>query len=556
MLSKKKWLPVVALLLIAFMLFGCTSTKTPEQGTPSDNQPGENTSGEPAPGAAPTTFYGVSGGGSQPVKSAKDSLVFRINAEIATLDPHKTSGTGNERFVQYQFYESLFRIENFEGSPVSEVNNALCESYQYVDDANMVLEIKVRKGVKFHCGEDLTADDVVFSLERAKASGYCDVVTNFIDHVEKVDDYTLRIYLTQAYGAILRVLGTGQLSIVCQKHCEERGDDFGRNPCGTGPYVFDEWVAGDHVSFHAFKDYWRGEAAITNGKFVVITDNNASLIAMENGEVDITQTLSGSDLPLIEENPDLSLKLSDTLCAGGRCILFNTEDPSGVFSDVRMRQAVAYAIDRQSIIDLAYDGIGEPALITMIETMPEYPTDWEGIPHDVEKAKQLVIEAGYPDGVTVKIPTIDSAIYSKATIALQDQLAEIGITLDIELIERAAWNQKILTEKDYGITYWAIVLDYDDADAALYKFSSKNSSNYWNLKNAELDELLDKGRAMETGAERSAIYRRALEIIDNEEVAVVHVQNPPRNVAHSAKLMGVVASPEQKYYFYNWYWAD
>ncbi len=125
MLSKRKWLPVLALLLIVCMLFGCTG-KTPEQGTPSGgNQQGGSTSGEPAPDAVPTTFHGVSGGGSEAVKSAKDSLVFRINAEIATLDPHKTSGTGNERFVQYQFYESLFRIENFEGSPVSEVNNAL-----------------------------------------------------------------------------------------------------------------------------------------------------------------------------------------------------------------------------------------------------------------------------------------------------------------------------------------------------------------------------------------------------------------------------------------------
>lgn len=548
MLSKRKWLSVLALLLIVLMLFGCAGQKVPEQGKPSDDQQ--------ASGSVPTTFCGMSGGGSQPVRSAKDSLVFRINAEIATLDPHKTSGTGNERFVQYQFYESLFRVENFEGSPVSEVNNALCESYEYVDDANTVLQIHIRKGIKFHCGEELSADQVVYSLERAKACGYSSVITNFIDHVEKTDDYTLNIHLTQPYGAILRVLGTGQLSIVCQKHCEEEGDEFGRKPCGTGPYVLDEWIAGDHISFHAFKDYWRGEAAITNGKFVVITDNNASLIAMENGEVDITQTLSGSDLPLIEANPDLALKFSDTLCAGGRCILFNTEDPSGVFSDVRMRKAVAYAIDRQAIIDLAYDGIGEPALLTMIETMPEYPTDWEGIPYDPAKAKQLVIDAGYPDGVTVKIPTIDSAIYSKATIALQDQLAEVGITLEIELIERAAWNQKILTEKDYGITYWAIVLDYDDADAALYKFSSKNSSNYWNLKNEELDELLDKGRTLEIGEERSAIYRRALEIIDNEEVAVVHVQNPPRNVAHNAKLMCVVASPEQKYYFYNWYWAD
>lgn len=548
MLSKRKWLSVLALLLIVLMLFGCAGQKVPEQGKPSDDQQ--------ANGSVPTTFCGMSGGGSQPVRSAKDSLVFRINAEIATLDPHKTSGTGNERFVQYQFYESLFRVENFEGSPVSEVNNALCESYEYVDDANTVLQIHIRKGIKFHCGEELSVDQVVYSLERAKACGYSSVITNFIDHVEKTDDYTLNIHLTQPYGAILRVLGTGQLSIVCQKHCEEEGDEFGRKPCGTGPYVLDEWIAGDHISFHAFKDYWRGEAAITNGKFVVITDNNASLIAMENGEVDITQTLSGSDLPLIEANPDLALKFSDTLCAGGRCILFNTEDPSGVFSDVRMRKAVAYAIDRQAIIDLAYDGIGEPALLTMIETMPEYPTDWEGIPYDPAKAKQLVIDAGYPDGVTVKIPTIDSAIYSKATIALQDQLAEVGITLEIELIERAAWNQKILTEKDYGITYWAIVLDYDDADAALYKFSSKNSSNYWNLKNEELDELLDKGRTLEIGEERSAIYRRALEIIDNEEVAVVHVQNPPRNVAHNAKLMCVVASPEQKYYFYNWYWAD
>lgn len=545
---KQKWRIVISLVLCTIMLVGC-STQSSQQST-SDTEAAEVAQG------VSTTYYGTSGGGSEPITSARDSVVFRLNAELSTLDPHKTSGTGNERIVQYQIFESLFRIENFEGSTVSEVNNALCESYKYIDDENKVLQVKIRENVKFHCGEPLTSRQVAYSLNRAKESGYATIITDFIDKVEIVDDYTVNIYLTTAYGPILRILGTGQLSIVCDKCCEEKGDDFGREPCGTGPYVFEEWLTGDYISMTAFEDYWRGPAAIKNGKFVIITDNSTSMIALENGEVDVTNNLGDSDMPAVEANEDLDLSLSETLCAGGRCILLNTEDPDGVFSDVRMRQAVAYAIDRDAIIQLAYDGVGEPAYVTMVNTMPEFPQEWEGIPYDPEKAKELVAEAGYPNGVTVSIPTIDSAVYSKATIAIQEQLAKVGINLEIELMERAAWNERILTQRDYGITYWAIVLDYDDADAALYKFSSKNSSNYWNLKNDELDELLERGRVIESGPERNEIYLRALEIIDNEECVVVHVQNPPRTMPHNTKLQGVVASPEQKYYFYNWYWAE
>ncbi|MBR1919223.1 MAG: hypothetical protein IJ831_06320, partial [Spirochaetales bacterium] len=130
----------------------------------------------------PNGYVAVSGGGSKAVYSSRDSIVYRLNADLATIDPHRTNSTGNERIVEGNIYESLFGIDMFNGK--TEVNYRLAESYKYLDDAQTKMQINLRKGVKFHNGEEMKADDVVWSLNRAMASGFNEVVTGFIDSVE------------------------------------------------------------------------------------------------------------------------------------------------------------------------------------------------------------------------------------------------------------------------------------------------------------------------------------------------------------------------------------
>lgn len=500
----------------------------------------------------PNGYVAVSGGGSKAVYSSRDSIVYRLNADLATIDPHRTNSTGNERIVEGNIYESLFGIDMFNGK--TEVNYRLAESYKYLDDAQTKMQINLRKGVKFHNGEEMKADDVVWSLNRAMASGFNEVVTGFIDSVEKVDDYTVVINLKFAYSAILRVLASTSCSIMSKSFGEANADKLDRQACGTGPYMFLNWVSGDSITAKAFPDYWRGEAAIKNVKFVIISDNSAYLIALENGEVDTSNAIGSADAEYIKNSKHLGYSTSST-GSGGRSILFNCS--KGVFSDVRMRRAVAMAIDRESVWLTAYDGTGYIGYTTMSTSLPEYPENFEPLPFDPEAAAALVKEC-YPNGITIKMPTIDNEQYKRATICFQEELAKIGINIEIELMTRAAWNQKCLTRSDFEITYWAVMNDYEDADAILYKFHSSNlngGGNFMCYSNPKMDELLDAGRTAPAGKERNDIYRQILELMRDEAV-VVSVHCSQREVAFNINLKGVKAVPEQKYYIYDYWWED
>ncbi|MDO4564294.1 MAG: ABC transporter substrate-binding protein [Clostridia bacterium] len=531
---------LVALLIAAIMMISLCACSKDTNDDPSD-------SGD----ATTNGFVGTSGGGSAAVYSAKDSVVFRLNADIATLDPHKTSGTANERIVQIQFYESLFGQDRF--NDTTEINPRLAESWQYLDDEKLQMEITLRKGVKFHNGDEMTADDVVFSLNRAKDSGYSSTLAAFWESVEKIDDYTVVVHLTQAYGAIEKVLATPNCSIVCKKFTEESGDNLERTPCGTGPYVLSEWITGDSVTVTAFADYWRGEAAIKTGKFVIITDNSTYLIALENGEVDISNMMGTADVQTVIDNPDLSYTSSGS-GNSGHCILFNCGEGS-IFADERMRLAVAAAIDRESIYISAFDGNGTISTNIMSMTVDEYPENFEAIPFDLEYAKQLVIDAGYPDGVTISVPTIEAANYNKPAIVIQEQLGKIGIHLELDVMTRAAWNEKVIGNSDFQITNWAVVPDFEDADAILYKLHSNSGVNFYNINDPELDALLDAGRALEPGEERNQIYLEALELIRDKAYAISFLKDL-RNVSYNSKLQGVVAFPEQRYQLFNFWWAE
>lgn len=540
----------ISALLLVLMLAGCTGNAPAAQTGTATQPAGGDTA---TTGTEPNGFVGASGGGSTAVHSYKDTVNFRINADLTTLDPHKTSGTGNERIVQYQCYETLFAIDTFNGA--DELNNRLAESYRYLDEGNLQLEITLRKGVKFHNGEEMTADDVVFSLNRSMSTGYNTVATDIIDKVEKTGDYTVVVTLKYAYSPIIRVLASAATSIVSKSYVEQNEAAMDRVPCGTGPFVVDEWIAGDSITLHAFPDYWRGEAAVKKAKYVIISDESSYLISLQNGEVDTSNSFGSADVDLVKSDSALGYDNIPT-ASGGRCILFNCS--KGLFSDVRMRQAVAYAVDREAIWAAAYDSTGSILDTQMSKSLPEYPEDFQPLPLDLEKAKQLVVEAGYPNGVTVKMPTIDASNYSKATIVIQEQLAKIGINLEIELMARAAWNERIITNSDFEITYWAIVPDFMDADAILYKFHSSNlngKGNFFCYSNPALDELLDEGRMTDTGAARDEIYRKALEIMRDDAV-VVTVHTSQREVAFNAKLQGMKASPEQKYYLYDYWWAE
>lgn len=479
----------------------------------------------------------------------RDDLVFRIKTEPDTMDPHKTSGTGDPQTVQYQVYESLFREEQ-DGTVVP----ALAESYSFNEDGT-VLTVKLRDDVLFHDGSKMTADDVVFSLNRSMSTGYNGVYVDAIESVEKVDEATVNVNLKYAYTPAVSCLSSLSTAIVSQAYVEANGDDIlSREPMGTGAYKFISWTRGAELIFEAFNDYWRGEPNIKKLTFSVIADNNTSVIALETGDVDVDVNLSTSSIPIIESNPDLK----EYTGPKASMMLFSFNNATGIFSDPLLREAVYLCIDRQAIIDSCLSGRGTVTEACMLMMLEEYPEDFKAPGRDTARAKELVAEAGYPDGLTVTAVTIDNNTYKNPTVMLQEQLKEAGINLEIELMDRAAWNDRVITKTNYDITCWAIPVTTLDADFAASKFYGplcNGGGNFSNTNYPEIDELIEKGRVTQPGEERNEIYRQFCEAI-LDHFAVCPIYTSTRELAANAKLQGIATSATSHYFVYDYFWEE
>lgn len=535
---------VITLVLVICMLLSmCACGTKPAKAPSAPAETKENTSSEES--VLETFGSGVEGN----VAEEQKPLRFRLKTEPNTLDPHKTSGTGDPQVIQYQMYESLFREEK-DGTIVP----ALAESYELAEDSTSIT-LNLRKDVFFHNDLPMTADDVVFSLNRAMETGYNSAYVGAIDKVEKINDYTVKLSLKYSYAPIITCLSTLSTAIVCKSYVEENGDDIlTRNPMGTGPYMLKQWVSGDKLVYEAYPKYWRGEAKIKEASIVFISDNTAAAISLETGDIDVMTNLSTADIPTIQDNPELQFVTGPAASQ----VLVSFNNASGKFADPRLREAVYLCIDRQEIVDVAADGYGEVQTAALDSVLPECPKNLPVPEKNVERAKELVAEAGYPDGLTVSMPTIDNGTYSKPATLLKEQLAPCGINIEIELMERAAWDDMVIYNTNYEIAIWALPITALDSDFCASKFYSENcggAGNFSNCNNEEIDKLILQGRLLPLGEERTANYLKFCEAI-RDNFVVCPIYTNMRSNAASVHLGGVYPSATLHMYMYDYYWMD
>ena len=476
----------------------------------------------------------------------KDTVTVVEKADLATLDPTVST---DRRQPCFQIYDTLVRDdENKAGAVVP----ALAKSWEISKDGKEVT-FSIRENVKFHNGDTLTAEDVAFSINKSIKSPFVQMVASSMSSAEVVDNNTVKVKLKYAYGPILGCFTCQEMSILNKKAYEADPKGFGRKPVGTGPYRLKEWIPGDKIVLEAFPDYYRGQAPIKNLIYKIIVDASAALVALENGEVDILVNPDQADRKNIMGNKNLAFYE----CDANAIQLISFNNSKGIFSNKKLREAVSYAVDKDAIILGAKEGVATRVEIPIIPGYAGYPENIKGNPYDPEKAKQLLAEAGYPDGFKVKMKTIDSEIYTKPTQIIQDQLRKIGIDVEIEIEERAKWMADIVTNSNYDITFWAIVAVVNDADFCVYtQFNSKNTGgngNFAECKIPELDVLLEQGRASQNAAERKQIYGEVCNIIKNESV-IVPLLMGKRQLATNKDLKGVKINPAMKYYAYDWSW--
>ncbi len=477
--------------------------------------------------------------------ASRDDVIFSISSDTTSLDPAETKDTVSY-LVIFQMFDTLVREE-----PDGTIAPALAESWEWNDD-NTELTLAIRQGVKFHNGDEMTTEDVAYSMNRAIASEYTSAVTSEFDRMEVVDDTHVKLILVEPYVAALNCLCNANLGIVSKSAAEEAGGNFEENPVGTGAYKYVEWARGERIEMEANEDYWRGAPSIKKLTFKIHTDKSTAAIALEKGEVDILYYPNTSDRTNLmnQENITWEEGPATTLFY----LAFNCRD--GVFANEKLRQAVCYALNREDIVALGVDGLGIPTE-SAIPACTEFYKDFDGYDQDLEKAKALLAEAGYPDGLSITMKTNQSSQYSKPTEVIQSQLAEVGITVNIELMERAAYLEETQTACDYECTFYVITNNITDPDYIMTRrFHTKmeGGGNNFTLARIEgLDELIDAARGEQDTAKRQELYDQINELI-YEHAVIDPLYTGMTSIAYNSSLDGVYCSGSERHYVSEYSW--
>ena len=473
-------------------------------------------------------------GGTQDVADVnKDTLVVAQGADAKTLDPHATNDQPSSR-VAIQIYSQLVEVdENMNLIP------GLASSWKQLDERTT--QFTLREGVKFHNGEELKASDVKYTLDRMVASPTVAHIVGALESVEVVDDYTVNLKTSEPFGPLLYHLSHTAASIMSEKAVAEGGDNYGQNPVGTGPYQFVDWSVGDRVTMKAFDDYYAGKQQIENIVFRNITEGSNRTIALETGEVDISYDIAPIDKTSVVDHKNLDLIEAESLSTTYVGFNFN----KAPFDNKLIRQAIAYAINQNDIIDAVEMGAGIASNSPISPKVFGYNPDAKRYEQNIEKARQLMVEAGYADGFKTSIWTNDNPVRVQIAEVMQAQLRKIGIDMAIEVVEWGAFLDGT-NRGDHEMFMMGWVTVTGDADYGLYAlFSSSTHGGAGNRSfytSPQVDEMLNAARTSTNQEERRALYGELQNVLQ-EELPIVPIYVKYDTAGRQKNVQGFKLNP-------------
>ncbi|HIT43059.1 MAG TPA: ABC transporter substrate-binding protein [Candidatus Caccovicinus merdipullorum] len=480
-------------------------------------------------------------------------LVVPLVADIQTADVHKTT---KDYEIPLNIYDRLVDIEVKEDGS-SEIVPSLAESWEISGDA-LTYTFHLRQGVKFHNGEELTADDVEYSFTRqlsvegavntdflAQIKGASQLLEGTADQLEgfeTVDDYTFTITLSEPYAGFLACLSTPGCSIYNREATEAAGDQFGLDPSvtvGTGPFRLTDWTINDQLVLTRYEDYWKGPSELPGVVIRIVPDTETQRMMFESGELDVV------DLDYLPDAvDDFTTRYPDQIVSGPRVgtTYFTMNQNIEPFQDVRVRKAVQMAIDRQAILDALYGGRGQVENGIYPHGLYGFNSSLPEITYDPEEAKALLAEAGYANGFEMQIAADSSAsdATNQALEIIQAQLGEIGIQAEIQNMDESTW----LATRNSGemgsfMSTWTA--DYNDPDNFIYTFfgTPENTKlRSLNYSDTEVMERVQKARTIVDADERIAEYQALEEKIVTEDAAWVPMYSRTHSFAVSKRVQG------------------
>ncbi|ESX05650.1 ABC transporter substrate-binding protein [Mesorhizobium sp. LSJC268A00] len=452
--------------------------------------------------------------------AARTDLVIGIPLEPPHLDPTAGAAAAIDEVLYANVFEGLTRI-----GPNGEVLPDLAESWAISDDGK-VYTFKLRTGVKFHDGSDFDAGDVKFSLDRARADNSVNAQKALfaaIDTVEVVDPTTVKVTLKNPQGSFLYNMGWGDAVIVAP----ESADTNKEKPIGTGPFKFQSWAKGSSITLVKSDTYWGAPVFLDKAEFRIVPDAAAAVPALLSGDIQAFPFFDPDSVAQVKDDPRFKVVVGST--EGETILAINNKKPP--FDKLEVRQAIAFALDRKAIIDGASAGLGVPIGSHMSPASKAY-VDLTGLyPHNVDKAKELLKQAGFENGIkaTLKLPPPSYARLGGEIIA--SQLRDVGIDLEIIPVEWAQWLDQVFTKKDYDLT---IVSHTEPNDIDIYS----RKDYYFNYDNPAFDKIIAELNLTSDDAKRNTLLGEAQKILADDAV-VGFLYELPKVGVWDAKLQGL-----------------
>ncbi|WP_099159922.1 ABC transporter substrate-binding protein [Virgibacillus ndiopensis] len=485
--------------------------------------------------------------------SGEKTLIFGRGADSIQLDPSKVTD-GESIYVTNQIYDTLVRYKEEN----TEVKPALATEWTPSEDG-LTWTFKLRDDVKFHDGTDFTAEDVVYNFERWATSaeyiyyGYMfgaseDDLGGIIEKVEATGDYEVKFTLSEPNAPFLQTLAMPPFGIASPDAIKEHGEDYFKNPVGTGPFVFEEWVPDDSITVTKNENYFGEVANVDKVIFRTIPDNGARFMELQSGSIDMMTGLNPQDIQTAESDENLQIIRRPSMNVSYMAMNTGKEGP---MSEKLVRQAINLAIDKEKLITL-YEGIGKAAKNPIPPSLWGYNDEIEDYGYDVEKAKALLAEAGYADGFDITLYTFANPRpympQPKVTAqAIQEMLKEVNI--NVEIIENDWDTHLSVTENgEHDMAFLGWTGDNGDPDNFLYVLLDKDNAkmgsagNIAFYKSDEVHDLLKEAQTEMDQEKRTELYLKAQELIHEDApwFPIAHTTPP---IAASKKVVDYVPHP-------------
>ncbi|MGQ9598769.1 MAG: ABC transporter substrate-binding protein [Anaerolineae bacterium] len=544
---RRKWLPVMVLLLFVGALAACRPTPSPTEAPP------------PSP-EAPTA---VAPTAAQPAQIPQGgTIIVGLQAEPTSLDSQQISDYNSHR-ASYNIFDRLLEFKD----ESTEVEPGLAESWEISADG-LVYTLHLRKGVKFHDGTDFNAEAVKFNLERQFDPNhpyhdtgdfpYAEFTWGMVEKVEVVDEWTVNITLKEIFAPFLNHLAMHPASMDSPEAIKKLGRDFSLQPVGSGPFKFVSWTPGVEVVLEKNPDYWGKLPNIDRVIFRPIIEDQSRLTELEAGGVNFIVNIPPDELARLKQDPRFTVVEQPGMHTWW--VAFNhTRDP---YKDTRVRQAMNYAVNKQAIVDNILKGTGLLAINPLPPVVWSYTDELQRYDYNPEKAKQLLAEAGYPNGFSCVfwVPESGSGMQQPVAMgtAIQADLKAVGIDCKIETFEWGTYLDKVIVppeKAEYDLMEMSWIGDNGDPDNHLYILLSGEQwppagFNMGYYKNEQVDALLREARTTLDRAKRTELYIQAQKLIA-EDPPWIMIDHETQIVVTDNKIKNFKLHPTGPFRFQN-----